>query len=70
MDDDDDVRVELRLYADRWPLAARALAEIERLRAGLVDVIASSDFQPCLHAKIAKRYLRQSSETQITDPPQ
>lgn len=55
---DEDVRHELRLYADRWPLAARALAEIERLRAGLVDVMAASDSQPCIHAKIASRYLK------------
>lgn len=49
----DEVRAELRAYADRFPLAGRALAEIERLRSVLVDVIASSDMQPCLHARIA-----------------
>lgn len=54
----DEVRAELRAYADRFPLAGRALAEIERLRSVLVDVIASSDMQPCLHARIATEGLR------------
>lgn len=53
-----DPRAELRAYADRFPLAGRALAEIERLRSVLVDVIASSDMQPCLHADIATKGLR------------
>jgi hypothetical protein len=53
-----DVRAELRAYANRFPLAGRALAEIERLRSVLVDVIASSDMQPCLHARIATAGLR------------
>ena len=52
-----DVREELRIHADHLPLAGRALAEIERLRAALVDVIAASDFQPCMHAKIASEAL-------------
>jgi hypothetical protein len=52
-----DVRIELRIHADHLPLAGRALAEIERLRAALVDVIAASDMQPCMHAKIASEAL-------------
>lgn len=52
-----DVRIELRAHADHLPLAAYALAEIERLRAALVDVIASPDSQPCRHAAIARRAL-------------
>lgn len=54
----DDVRIELRAHADNLPLAGKALAEIERLRAALVDVMAASDFQPCLHAAIARRALK------------
>lgn len=53
----EDVRGELRIYAHQFPLAAKALAEIERLRAGLIEVLGSSDMQPCFHAKIAKRVL-------------
>lgn len=52
-----DVRIELRIHADHLPLAGRALAEIERLRAALVDVVAASDMQPCMHAKIASEAL-------------
>jgi hypothetical protein len=53
----DDVRIELRTFSDTLPLAGRALAEIERLRAALVAVVASSDMHPCLHAKIAQEAL-------------
>lgn len=53
----EDILDELRMYADRWPLAARALAEIYRLRAGLVSIVAASDMHPCTHAAIAREYL-------------
>lgn len=53
-----DVRIELRQHADLLPLAGKALAEIERLRAALVEVIAASDFQPCMHAAIARKALQ------------
>jgi hypothetical protein len=52
-----DIRLELRIYADHLPLAGRALAEIERLRTALVAVIAASDYQPCVHAAIAREAL-------------
>lgn len=52
-----DVRAELRMHADHLPLAGKALAEIERLRAALVEVMAASDLQPCTHAAIARKAL-------------